>query len=323
METITTYLDNMFARLPKTAQMIDLKNNIMANMEDKYDELKEAGKSEHEAIGIVISEFGNIDELVSELDINLDTKEDTRQTITKEEADTYLTEKSKSGSLIGIGVFLCFLAAASLILINQLVADQIIGKDLSSKAKDVFGLIPLFLLVAIAVGIFIYSGMKMEKYAYIEKGIHLPSSVKSYIQQKYDSYTPTYSVTVIIGVCLILISPIALFISSVMGENASTYGVVILLLMVAIAVYVFIYYGSLREGYGKLLEIDEYSNHTKKEEKVIGAVASIVFPLATCIFLFCGFVYSLWYIAWIVFPITGILFGMFSAAYSIIKGNQE
>ena len=38
-------------------------------MEDKYVELKAEGKSENEAIGIVISEFGNMEELIRELGI--------------------------------------------------------------------------------------------------------------------------------------------------------------------------------------------------------------------------------------------------------------
>ena len=40
---------------------------MLRTMEDKYEELKMEGKSENEAIGIVISEFGNIDELIDEL----------------------------------------------------------------------------------------------------------------------------------------------------------------------------------------------------------------------------------------------------------------
>lgn len=38
-------------------------------MEDKYNELISDGKSDNEAIGIVISEFGNLDELADSLGI--------------------------------------------------------------------------------------------------------------------------------------------------------------------------------------------------------------------------------------------------------------
>jgi Flp pilus assembly protein TadB len=94
--------------------------------------------------------------------------------------------------------------------------------------------------------------------------------------------------------------------------------------IIAAAVFLFIYFGSIRESYTRLLGVGDYApKKTKKEDKVIGAVAAIVWPLSADIFLFCGFVYGLWGIAWIVFPITGILFGMFSAAYSIITGKNE
>ena len=67
METIRIYLENMFSRLPRTPEIIKLENDMLRTMEDKYEELKMEGKSENEAIGIVISEFGNIDELIDEL----------------------------------------------------------------------------------------------------------------------------------------------------------------------------------------------------------------------------------------------------------------
>ena len=67
MDTIRIYLENMFARLPGTPEIMKLQNDMLHTMEDKYEELKSEGKSENEAIGIVISEFGNIDELLEEL----------------------------------------------------------------------------------------------------------------------------------------------------------------------------------------------------------------------------------------------------------------
>lgn len=61
----------------------------------------------------------------------------------------------------------------------------------------------------------------------------------------------------------------------------------------------------------------------KEEDKVIGCVASIVWPLAAAFYLFMGFIYDKWGTAWIVFPIVGILFGGFSGAYSAIKSKNH
>jgi hypothetical protein len=312
----------MFSGLPKTARVLDLKNNILFNMEEKYHELKRQGKSENEAIGIVISEFGNIEELVTELGINLDSQMNDQPVVTREEVETYLSVKKTMGKLIGFGVFLCILGAAMLILLSSLLEGI---NHISEAAADAPGIIILLVLVTIAVGIFIYSGMSFERYQYMEKGVQLPGNLEAELKQRYDQYNPVFYAHLIIGVCMAILSPISLFVTSIFGDRMEDYGVVILLILVACSVYLFISSGTVRESYSRLLKLGDYSEveQKKNEDKVIGAVAAIVWPLAVVIFLISGFVYNLWHIGWIVFPITGILFGMFSAAYSIITGKNQ
>ena len=69
METLKNYLENMFLNLPNTPEVRKAKTELLQMMEDKYTELKNEGKAENEAIGIVISEFGNLDELAEDLGI--------------------------------------------------------------------------------------------------------------------------------------------------------------------------------------------------------------------------------------------------------------
>lgn len=64
MDTIKNYLDNMFSTLPQNNEIQRARAELEAMMEDKYNELKEEGASENEAVGAVISEFGNIDEVL-------------------------------------------------------------------------------------------------------------------------------------------------------------------------------------------------------------------------------------------------------------------
>jgi len=69
METIETYLNNVFAAYPKSGRLLSLKREMLADMEDKYHALKMEGKSENEAIGSVIANFGSIDEIAAELEL--------------------------------------------------------------------------------------------------------------------------------------------------------------------------------------------------------------------------------------------------------------
>ncbi len=70
METIREYLNNLFMSLPETPEVLRAKANLLEMMEDKYEELTAEGKSEKEAVGIIISEFGNLEELAAELGID-------------------------------------------------------------------------------------------------------------------------------------------------------------------------------------------------------------------------------------------------------------
>lgn len=69
METIRNYLNAMFAGLPDTLEVRRAYEELAAMMEDKYTELIGEGCSENEAVGTVISEFGNLDELAQDLGI--------------------------------------------------------------------------------------------------------------------------------------------------------------------------------------------------------------------------------------------------------------
>jgi hypothetical protein len=322
MDTIRNYLDNLFVSLQKTAKVNELKNNILSNMEDKYNELKRQGKTENEAIGIVISEFGNIDELISELGISKNEETLSEPLVTQDEVEEYLKVKKVMGLQIGIGTFLCILAPALFILFSVMVENGVLFKSLNSDVAYVPGLVMLFLLIATAVGIFIFSGMNFERYKFMEEGVRLPMGVAADLKKRHEAFNPTFYLCVIVGVCLCIISPVSLFLSSMISDEAIEYGVVALLLIIAFAVFLFISSGTVRESYEKLLQIGDSAPKKKKEDKVIGAVAACVWPLAVVVFLFCGFLYNLWHIAWVIFPITGILFGMFSAVYSIITDKD-
>ncbi len=67
METIRDYLNNMFSKYPSTPEILRAKNELGQMMEDKYNELIAEGKNKNEAIGTVISEFGDVNELIADI----------------------------------------------------------------------------------------------------------------------------------------------------------------------------------------------------------------------------------------------------------------
>lgn len=315
METIITYLDNMFESLPKTKQMEDLKLELLSNMEDKYNELKISGKSENEAIGIVISEFGSVEELMKEFDMRLEEERVELPILTEDNANDYLRTIKKSSILIGLGVVLSILGASLVVLISQLIEDGYIA-GLSENTSNMIILIPLFFLASIATGLFIYAVIILDKYKNLEFEYILPAHIRTMIKNKNNSYYKTFSRAFIISGIISILSPISLFIIPVISNISINYGVVALLIVIGVAIYIFIYYGGVKLGYNKLLKTGAYKDRT---DKVISTVAAIVWPIAVIIYLVSGLVYHQWHINWIVFAVTGILYGMFTEAYKISK----
>jgi hypothetical protein len=326
----------MFAPLPKTAEMKRIKEDLLANMEDKYEELKQSGKSENEAIGIVISEFGNIDELVKELDIDVASEEADEDgvdpaSLTDEQVDDYLDDSTKTGKLIGFGVGLCIAGAASLVLLSQLAEDGLLfgmGQDTGA----VIGVVTLFLLVAPAVGLFIYSGMVMEKHKYLGSGFYLPADIRVSLEHKYELDQRSFTTKLIAGVALCILSPAPLILLSIINDSAAVYGVVILLLMVALAVNLFVTSGTKHDAYRKLLKkgsgkkgrgasVDTWNEEDdeKSEPKIIRAISAVLWPFVTILFLITGFFFHMWHINWILFAIAGLFLAMINGVYSAVK----
>lgn len=69
MSQISSFVEAMFSGLPKTEAAVKARLQITDNMEEKYDELMREGKNADEALGIVIGEFGTMDEIKKELGI--------------------------------------------------------------------------------------------------------------------------------------------------------------------------------------------------------------------------------------------------------------
>ncbi len=97
METIKNYIENMFLGYPKTEKIEKIKNDLLSNMEDKYNELKKSGKTENEAIGIVISEFGNIDEILNEVGIKVEDNSSEKIYVSENEVNAYLESRIAMG----------------------------------------------------------------------------------------------------------------------------------------------------------------------------------------------------------------------------------
>lgn len=108
-EKIRIEVNNLFQNAPNTKRANDLKDEIISNAEDKYEDLVKQGKNEEEALKTVIEEIGDIDELIGEIN-----KNNPIHTQYVEEA------RKKTGLIVSICVGLYILSVIACVVLDEL-----------------------------------------------------------------------------------------------------------------------------------------------------------------------------------------------------------
>lgn len=108
-EKIRKEVNTLFQNAPNTKRANDLKDEIISNAEDKYEDLIKQGKNEEESLQIVMKEIGNVDELIEELN-----KNNPIHTQYVEEA------RKKTGLIVSICVGLYILSVIACVVLDEL-----------------------------------------------------------------------------------------------------------------------------------------------------------------------------------------------------------
>lgn len=317
METIKNYLESMFLNLPNTPEVQKAKYELGQMMEDKYLELINEGKSDNEAIGIVISEFGNLSELAQDLGITSYMQNGNpvagRQ-ITLDEVKDYLSEKSKQAYMVALGVMLCIMS----------VIGPIIGGVTFSGVGGAVGVAVLFLMIAVAVGLFIFSGVIISKWDYFSKErCNTDFETTTYVHERKESFRTTYALMLTIGIILCVISFIPMIIIDQIGlihrqmVLYSAIGISSLFVMIGIGVFLIVSAAIKKGGYTTILQINSQStvggnyvasqNGKRYNNKTVATIMSVYWPTVTCIYLCWSFLSFDWHITWIIWVIAAVV----------------
>ena len=188
------------------------------------------------------------------------------------------------------------------------------------------GLLAVLLIVAPAVGIFIYSGLKQQKYEVLkEENLSLDYTAKDYVEDEKNEFQLQFAITITIGVILCIVSVIPIVVLPMMLRAlpvAAGMGAGSFLFLVGIGVFLFIYAGVRHNAYQVLLQEGEYrAKH--KVNKLADTIGAIYWPIITCVYLWWSFTTFRWGFTWIIWPIAGILFSVISKICDIGSGKTN
>ena len=250
MNAIRNYLDNMFRNLPNTEEVRRAKSELLQMMEDKYEELIAEGKTENEAVGIVISEFGNLDELADSLGISEAVTEnptEDKPMLSLDRVKEYLSMVSTKSILTPLGIALCILSVVSPILADILPVDL-----------DVIGAGGMLSIIAIAVGLFIFSGIKGREYAEVKKKeCSLSIEGAEYVRNERRRFKNSYGLMSSFGIGLCILSIINPILLDKIPYINSNIGAAMMFVFVALGVFLITSANTRMNGYDRLLALNE------------------------------------------------------------------
>ena len=318
METIRNYLESMFANLPNTPEVMRAKNELLSMMEDKFTELISEGKPQNEAVGIVISEFGNLQELAETLGIEgvvggTDTEQ--RRLVTNEEARAYIYEASQSRMLMGLGAMLIIFSPIFPIILNDI------------------GAVLLFIDISIGVGLFVWATIRMSLWKFLDNTpccIDYSTAEYVYTAKKNNMMSKALMMTIGIMFCIVSVVPVIVFegLFSAKDYYYVIMGPAMLFIIVGIGVLLIIASGAKDSAYTKLLSLNgtgtvagnyEAVRSTKEpyiDKKKAAEIMSVYWRTVTCIYIIWSFISFDWLITWIIWPLASVFHGIMKAFFN-------
>lgn len=238
------------------------------------------------------------------------------------EANDYLEQRKNASVQIAIATLLCIISPILLFLL--LAFSECTSIPITENLAVGIGMVALFSLVTIAVVIYIRVGFKNAPYEFLEKEpFETEYGVIGLAREKQKIYRNTFIKYNIFGTCACILSPVPLICAALSGKGLLVMIMLcVTLLTVAIGVMFFIVAGVRWASMQKLLKEGEFSEKGKQKNKIIEAIGTVYWLLATAIYLGWSFLTSDWHITWVIWPIAGVLFAVVELVCNLVIDKQ-
>ena len=136
-DKLREYIESLFKDAPDTVKTVELKEEMLQNLYEKYNDLLAEGRSEQDAINIAVAGVGDVGDLIE----TLRSDGPAGSPVQTESA------RRRSAALVSAAVMLYILSVVPCILL-----------------PDLWGPVLLFVFCAAATGLLIYNGMTRTCY---------------------------------------------------------------------------------------------------------------------------------------------------------------
>lgn len=242
--------------------------------------------------------------------------------VTMDEANEYIDYRKKASVLIGIGVFLCIISPAALIVLAGAV--EYFNADIGFSVLT--GIVVLLLLVAAAVGLFSYCGFKNAAFNYLSEEFETEYGVVGMVKERDDKFRPFGIASNIIATCFCILSAVPILIAAFFGNGFTVcVSVAITLFFVATGVLLYVIGTVQSTSMHRILQDGEFKKDSNQKSNAGGTVAAVYWLSATAIYLVWSFCLKAWHTSWILWPVAGVIYPIVSITtdYIIKRKNSR
>lgn len=233
------------------------------------------------------------------------------KSVSLEEADSFVRLKRKLALPVALGAALCVLSPVPLLLLGGL--SEFGSRRVSEDMAGGLGIVFLLIIIAAGVAILVMSSMKLEKYDYLEKeNVALQYGVRGIIEKNREEFLRANGIAVTLGTVLCILGVVPLMVAAAFSapDMVYVYCVALLLLLVAAAVFLFVWSESIKGSFDMLLQEGEYTLEEKYIKKRTAFFPGVYWCLTVAVFLALGFRGMEWSDAGYVWPIAALLFAV-------------
>ena len=346
MDVIAAYLDTMFSPYPTTPRLVEAKAELRAMMEDKYTELIASGHSENEAVGQVITEFGNLDELAPLLGISTDlgdaktapasgtvgaapsawsqTPDPGTAAPHSPPADPPITLEEAQG--------LAHAMEATRWRVALAVAGFVVSPvPLLFDSAPLLGIVVLLVIVAACVLTLVGHGSTLRPFERVRSGRFTPTpEVDAWAADLVEAHEPQAQRALLVAIGLWILSAIpTIAFATLDGSHDGSWafvGVALTLVMVAVGLCVLLTNSWAKSAAKKVTQegrLEALKEHASEKDPVANAFAAVYWPVVVLVYLTWSFLGDAWDRSWVIWPITGILFGAIMAALAATRSLRD
>ena len=263
------------------------------------------------------------DEKVEPTEHKEEKSENVRK-ISEKEAYEYLEASRKAAKKIAFAVFLCIISPACMLLLMGACESQMITA-ISEDICALIGIVVLLLIVAAAVMIFIFFGLPLTKFDYMEKeAVTLEEAAKNAIEREKETATVSYIRHNAAGVALCILGAISTLLGAFTEhEMLVMAGICGTLLLCACGVYSFVKVGVPWGAMQKMLEEGDYTRRTKRANRAVEPVSGAYWLFVTAVYLLYSFATFEWHRSWIIWPVAGVIFAVLRGMIEAVTKNDK